>query len=412
MKIKDIKAYELLDSRGNPTVGTKIILSDGSSGFAISPSGASTGIHEAHELRDKQETRYNGKGTKVAVNNVNTIIKKSIIDRNFETQKEFDKYLIELDGTENKSKLGANAILSASLGFSKALASHSNMPLFEFLNENKNDLTLPRPMMNILNGGAHASNNIDIQEFMIIPMFNSTFAEKLEVCAEIYHKLGKILNAKGYSTGVGDEGGYAPKLENEEEAIEYILEAIIKSGNNIGEVKIALDIAASEWYNAGKYHKPKQNKTFSAEELIEYYENLVKQYPIVSIEDPLGEDDFENFKILTEKTGDKIQIVGDDLFVTNIDRLNIGIREKIANAILIKPNQIGTLTETIEVIKAAKNNGYNTIISHRSGETEDTTIADIAVALGVGQIKSGAPCRTDRVCKYNRLLMIEDEIGY
>lgn len=409
MKISKIMGFELLDSRGNPTVGTRIVLDDSSTGFAISPSGASTGSHEAHELRDNDSNRYLGKGTLKAVENINTTIKNAVVGKSFENQAEFDDFLISLDGTENKSNLGANAILPSSLAFAKASCQSIGLELYEYVSvEGKK--SLPRPMMNILNGGAHAKNNVEIQEFMIIPTAECEFDEKLRICAEIYHELGKILNKKGLSCGVGDEGGYAPKLTCDEEAIELIISAITSANYNTNDVKIGLDVASTEWYKNGLYVKPKTNKAFEPEQLIEYYSDLINSYPIISIEDPFAEDDFENFAVFTEKYGNKVQIVGDDLFVTNTSRLLKGIENNVANSILVKPNQIGTLTETIKVIELAKENNYNTIISHRSGETEDVSIADLAVGLDVGQIKTGAPCRSDRVSKYNRLLMIEKEL--
>ncbi len=409
MKISKIIAHELLDSRGNPTVGTEIQLENGSIGFAISPSGASTGSHEAHEKRDKDANRYYGKGVLDAVNGINTIVRKSVTNKDFSSQNDFDDYLIELDNTVNKKNLGANAIISSSLAFAKAMAHSYNLPLYKYLANGK-EISIPTPMMNILNGGAHANNNIDIQEFMIMPTKNCNIKEKVRISSEIYHKLGELLKKHGLECGVGDEGGYAPKLNSDEEAIELILTAIIKSGYSTEDVKLCLDIAASEWFNNGKYVKPKSGESFDAESLIKYYTKLISNYPIISIEDPLSEDDWDNFNILTNELGDKIQIVGDDLFVTNEIRLNKGIENNVANAILLKPNQIGTLSETIKVIDRAKKANYATIISHRSGESEDTSIADIGVGFDLKQIKTGAPCRGERTSKYNRVIMIENEL--
>ncbi len=408
MKIKSVQGFEVLDSRGNPTVAAKVVCENGAEGFAISPSGASTGMYEAHELRDNDSTRYMGKGVKKAVENINIEINNLLRDRCVFNQCEIDDALIKADGTENKSRLGANAILAVSLAVAKAAANCKNMPLYRYLggvNANK----LPRPMMNILNGGAHAANNIDIQEFMIIPEGAKTFAEGLRICAEIYHNLGKILKENNLSSGVGDEGGFAPNLDSDEAAIELILQAVEKAGYS-GKIKIALDVASSEWYKDGKYTLPKRDKTMTAEQLIEYYSELITKYPIISIEDGLSENDWDGWQKLTQKLGDKLQLVGDDLFVTNPKRLQIGFEKSVANAVLVKPNQIGTLSETLEVIRMAQQNGYAAVISHRSGESEDTTIADIAVATNARQIKTGAPCRTDRVAKYNRLLMIENKI--
>lgn len=408
MKIKHVKGFEVLDSRGNPTVAAKVICENGAEGFAISPSGASTGMYEAHELRDGDRSRYMGKGVKKAVENINGEISSLLCGKCVFDQKGIDNSLIKLDGTENKSRLGANATLAVSLAVSYAAAKCKNMPLYKYLG-GVNATVLPRPMMNILNGGAHAANNIDIQEFMIIPQSAESFADGLRICSEIYHNLGKILKDGGLASGVGDEGGFAPNLESDEAALDLILQAIEKAGYS-GKIKIALDVASSEWYKDGKYIMPKRDKTVTAEQLIEYYGELTSKYPIISIEDGLSENDWDGWKILTEKLGDKIQLVGDDLFVTNPKRLQMGFEKKVGNAVLVKPNQIGTLTETLEVIKAAASHGYAAVISHRSGESEDTTIADIAVATNAGQIKTGAPCRTDRVAKYNRLLMIEKEI--
>lgn len=408
MKIKHVNGFEVLDSRGNPTVAAKVICENGAEGFAISPSGASTGMYEAHELRDGDRSRYMGKGVKKAVENINGEISSLLCGKCVFDQKGIDNSLIKLDGTKNKSRLGANATLAVSLAVSYAAAKCKNMPLYKYLG-GVNATVLPRPMMNILNGGAHAANNIDIQEFMIIPQSAESFADGLRICSEIYHNLGKILKDGGLASGVGDEGGFAPNLESDEAALDLILQAIEKAGYS-GKIKIALDVASSEWYKDGKYIMPKRDKTVTAEQLIEYYGELTSKYPIISIEDGLSENDWDGWKILTEKLGDKIQLVGDDLFVTNPKRLQMGFEKKVGNAVLVKPNQIGTLTETLEVIKAAASHGYAAVISHRSGESEDTTIADIAVATNAGQIKTGAPCRTDRTAKYNRLLMIEKEI--
>ena len=408
MKIKAVYGFEVLDSRGNPTVAAKVVCENGVEGFAISPSGASTGTYEAHELRDNDSARYMGKGVKNAVENINAEISNLLCGKCVFNQKEIDDLMIKTDGTDNKTRLGANAILAVSLAVAKAAANALKMPLYRYLG-GINASVLPRPMMNILNGGAHATNNIDIQEFMIVPQCAKNFAERLRICSEIYHNLGKILKSQNLSTGVGDEGGFAPNLDSDEAAIELILQAVEKAGYS-GQIKIALDVASSEWYKDGNYTLPKRDKTMTAEQLIEYYGELVSKYPIISIEDGLSENDWEGWQKLTQKLGDKIQLVGDDLFVTNPARLQAGFDKKVANSVLVKPNQIGTLTETLEVIKMAQAKGYAAVISHRSGESEDTTIADIAVATNAGQIKTGAPCRTDRVAKYNRLLMIESEV--
>ncbi len=412
--IQIVNALEVLDSRGNPTIQVEVVLAGGFSGTAMVPSGASTGSFEAVELRDNDKTRYMGKGVQKAVENINKKIAKKIIDINAYDQRTIDKELILLDDTLNKSNLGANAILGVSLAVAKAAANSLGLELYEYIggifgNE------LPVPMMNILNGGKHSDNNINIQEFMIIPVGSITFAERLKRGAEVYHTLKKVLKEKGYSVAVGDEGGFAPNLQSEEEALDVIMEAIKKAGYEPQkDICLALDIASTEMYeearNIGKngYYFWKTDIFKTRNEMIEYIEELCEKYPIISVEDGLAEEDWEGWKILTERLGNKIQLVGDDLFVTNIKRLERGIKENVANAILIKPNQIGTLTETLDTIKRAKEKGYETIISHRSGETEDTTIADIAVAVNSGQIKTGAPCRTDRVAKYNRLLNIED----
>lgn len=406
--IKSVKGLEVLDSRGNPTVLAKVTLCDGSVGVAISPSGASTGMFEAHEKRDGGE-RYLGRGVQKAVAGINGEISGALQNKNPFNQREIDKILIELDGTENKSRLGANAILAVSLAVAKASAKALKIPLYRYLG-GANAKVLPRPMLNILNGGAHASNNIDIQEFMIIPYTAETFAEGIRQCTEIYHTLGGILKQKGMATAVGDEGGFAPDLESDEQAIEIIVSAIEKAGYSTNQIKLALDVASSEWYINGQYIMPKRKQKMTHDALIEYYEKLIEKYPIISIEDGVAEEDWQGWEKLTAKLGQKIQLVGDDLFVTNTARLQKGIDLKCANSILVKLNQIGTLSETLEVINLAKQNGYTAVISHRSGESEDTTIADLAVAVNAGQIKTGAPCRSDRVCKYNRLLMIESEI--
>ncbi len=398
-----------MDSRSTPTVGAEVILEDGSRGFAISPSGASTGAYEAHEMRDGDTLRYSGKGVLKAGSAVNDMICPALRGYPADNQSLVDRAMCELDGTENKSRLGANAILAVSLATAKAAAAHYKMPLYRYLG-GINAQVLPRPMMNILNGGAHAANNIDIQEFMIIPFDICCFSEGLRRCSEIYKALGSILKEKGKSTGVGDEGGFAPDLDSDEAAIELIIEAIEKAGYTAENTKIALDVASSEWYSDGEYLLPKRNVKMTADELIEYYERLAEKYPIISIEDGAAEEDWNGWKRLTERLGKRMQLVGDDLFVTNLKRFKKGIAEGAGNSILIKPNQIGTLTETMGVVEAARKNGYTAVISHRSGETEDTTIADLAVALNAGQIKTGAPCRTDRVAKYNRLLIIENEL--
>lgn len=398
-----------MDSRSTPTVGAEVILEDGSRGFAISPSGASTGAYEAHEMRDGDTSRYSGKGVLKAVSAVNDMICPALRGYPADNQRLADRAMCELDGTENKSRLGANAILAVSLATAKAAAAHYKMPLYRYLG-GINAQVLPRPMMNILNGGAHAANNIDIQEFMIIPFDICCFSEGLRRCSEIYKALGSILKEKGKSTGVGDEGGFAPDLDSDEAAIELITAAIEKAGYTAENTKIALDVASSEWYSGGEYLLPKRKVKMTADELIEYYERLTQKYPIISIEDGAAEEDWNGWKNLTERLGKRIQLVGDDLFVTNIKRFKKGIAEGAGNSILVKPNQIGTLSETMDVVEAARKNGYTAVISHRSGETEDTTVADLAVALNAGQIKTGAPCRSDRVAKYNRLLIIENEL--
>ena len=409
-KIKKVKARQIFDSRSNPTVEAEVILENDISTLGAVPSGASTGSHEAVELRDGGNN-YNGKGVLKAVENVNSTINSILCGKDAESIEQIDQLMIEADGTKNKSKLGANATLAVSIACAKAAARANNQPLYKFIGSN-GAVTLPIPMMNILNGGAHADNNIDIQEFMIMPFGAKSFAEAMKMGTEIYASLKNILHSKGLSTAVGDEGGFAPNLTSDEQALDLLTEAIISAGYKPGEdIKIALDAAASEWYKNGEYIQPKSNKKMTSDELICYFEKLVDKYPIFSIEDPLAEDDFDGFKRITEKLGSRIQIVGDDLFVTNSERLQKGIETKAANAILIKPNQIGTISETISTVKLAQSNNYNTIMSHRSGETEDSTIADLAVALNCGQIKTGAPARSDRVAKYNQLLRIEEELS-
>ena len=408
MKIADIKGYELLDSRGNPTVAAQVTLKCGKTGFAISPSGASTGMYEAFELRDKDSNRYGGKGVLNAVENINGEIASALVGMDC-NQRKIDGRLIEIDGTDNKHRLGANAILAVSLAVAKAAANAVNLPFYRYIG-GINAKTMPMPMMNILNGGAHAANNVDIQEFMIIPASCESFADGLRKCSEIYHSLGSILKAKNLLSGVGDEGGFAPNLNGDEEAFDLICQAIDNAGYGREEIKLAVDVASSEWFDEGGYLLPKRNKRMNSDNLIEYYSNLIDKYNIVSIEDGLAENDWSGWKKLTDTLGNKIQLVGDDLFVTNTKRLKEGIDKKVGNSILIKPNQIGTLTETLDVIELAKENGYKTVISHRSGESEDTSISDIAVGVNAGQIKTGAPCRTDRVAKYNRLLVIENEL--
>ena len=407
--IFSVQGFELMDSRSNPTVGARVILEDGSCGFAISPSGASTGAYEAHEMRDGDSARYGGKGVLKAVSAINEIIAPALKGIAADEQRLIDKTMTELDGTENKSRLGANAVLAVSLAAAKAAAAHYGLPLYRYIG-GINAKVMPRPMMNILNGGAHAANNIDIQEFMIIPFNICCFSEGLRRCSEIYHALGSILKSHGKATGVGDEGGFAPDLESDEAAIELIIEAIEKAGYTTENTKIALDVASSEWYSGGEYLLPKRNIKMTADSLIDYYEGLAAKYPIISIEDGAAEEDWNGWKKLTERLGKRMQLVGDDLFVTNVRRFKKGIAEGAGNSILVKLNQIGTLSETLDVVELARENGYTAVISLRSGETEDTTIADLAVALNAGQIKTGAPCRTDRVAKYNRLLIIENEL--
>ena len=406
-KIKDIIGREILDSRGNPTVEVDVILENGIIGRAAVPSGASTGEREALELRDGDKNRYLGKGTLKAVHNVNTDLKEAIVGMDVEDQEAIDHKMIDLDGTETKSKYGANAILGISLASLKAAAQNAKKPLYQYVGEGR---TLPVPMMNIINGGTHADNRLDFQEFMIIPQAD-TFKKRLQIGAEVFHNLKKVLNEKGLATGVGDEGGFAPNLDSNSEGFELIMEAIKKAGYEPGvDVKLGIDVAASEFYKDGKYVLAGENRSLTTEELVEFYEELVSKYPIISIEDPVDENDWEGFELITKRLGDKIQLVGDDLFVTNKKCLQMGIDHHAGNAILLKVNQIGTYTETVETINLAKENGYKTIISHRSGETEDTTIADLAVGLDLGQIKTGSLSRTDRICKYNQLLRIEEEI--
>ena len=406
MKIKNIIGREILDSRGNPTVEVDVILENGILGRAAVPSGASTGEREALEMRDGG-VRYMGKGVLNAVANVNGPLRDLVIGMDAENQKELDYAMINADGTETKSKYGANAILGISMAAMKASAINLELPLYKYIG---NGTELPKPMMNIINGGAHADNKLDFQEFMIVPN-RDTIKERLRVGAEVFHNLKKVLNEKGLATGVGDEGGFAPNLESNTEGFELIMEAIKKAGYIPGkDVNIAIDVAASEFYKDGKYNLVGENRSLTTDELIEFYEELVNKYPIISIEDPVDENDWEGFTKITQKLGDRIQLVGDDLFVTNKKCLQMGIDKKAGNAILLKVNQIGTITETLETIELARKNGYKTIISHRSGETEDTTIADLAVGLNLGQIKTGSMSRTDRICKYNQLIRIEEEL--
>jgi len=406
-------AREILDCRGNPTVEAEVHLCNGAIGIGAVPSGASTGEFEALELRDKDKARYNGKGVTKAVYNVNSVINDVLYGMDASNIYEIDAAMIRADGTADKSKLGANAILAVSIATCRAAAKALDVPLYKYLGGEVGN-ALPVPMMNILNGGAHASNNVDIQEFMIMPVGADTFREGLRWCVEVYHTLAALLRSKGLATSVGDEGGFAPDLESDEDAIVYILEAIEKAGYRAGaDFMLAIDAAASEWKGSsqGEYVLPKAKKKYSADQLIDYWKNLVDKYPIISIEDALDENDFEGWKKLTAALGSRVQLVGDDLFVTNTQRLEHGIKNSFANSILIKLNQIGTVSETIEAIKMAHKAGYTAIASHRSGETEDTTIADLAVALNTRQIKTGAPCRSERVAKYNRLLRIEEELG-
>ncbi len=413
--IIDVKAREILDSRGNPTVEVDVLLEDGSFGRAAVPSGASTGAHEAVELRDSKSKRYMGKGTLGAVKNVNEKIAPEVCGMDALAQEEIDALMIEMDGTKNKGKFGANAILGVSLAVAKAAANSVGLPFYRYLG-GCNANILPVPMMNILNGGKHADNNVDFQEFMVMPIGAENFPEALRMGAEVFHTLKKVLKEKGYNTAVGDEGGFAPSLKSNDEAIEVILDAIKKAGYKAGkQVAIALDPAATELWDEGakkyKFFKSAPNKKISSDEMVKHWAKWINKYPIVSLEDGLAEDDWAGWKKLTETIGDKTQLVGDDLFVTNTERLAKGIKLGSANSILIKLNQIGTLTETFEAINMARRAGWTAVISHRSGETEDTTIADLAVAAGVGQIKTGSACRTDRICKYNQLLRIAEDLG-
>ncbi len=410
--IKEVKAREILDSRGNPTVEVDMMLEDGSFGRVAVPSGASTGEHEAVELRDGDKARYGGKGVLKAVSNVNGEIRKAVKGKDALMQGELDQLLIDLDGTPNKGRLGANAILGVSLAAAKAAASSKGMPLYRYIGGDKAK-TLPIPMMNILNGGSHADNNVDLQEFMVMPVGANSFKEALRWGAEVFHNLKKILHDKKLSTAVGDEGGFAPDLKSNEEAVEAILAAIDKAGYKAGkDVAIALDPAASSFYENGKYIlEAEPRRENSSDDMIEFYSRWAGNYPIISIEDGLAEDDWDGWKALTDKLGKRIQIVGDDLFVTNVKRLRMGIEKGVANSILIKVNQIGTLSETLDAIDLARSNGYTAVVSHRSGETEDTTISHLVVAMNTGQIKTGSACRSERICKYNELLRIEEELG-
>lgn len=410
--IIDVYGREIIDSRGNPTIEVEVYLQGGAVGRAAVPSGASTGAFEAVELRDGDNERYLGRGVQTAVDNVNDIIAEELIGMDAFNQVEIDELLIALDGTPNKAKLGANAILGVSLAVAKAVAEQLEIPLYRHIG-GTNAKMLPVPMMNIINGGEHADNTVDIQEFMVMPVGADSFKEALRMCAEVYHNLKAVLNSKGYSTAGGDEGGFAPDLKTNEEAIEVILEAVEKAGYKAGDdIRIAIDAAASELYEEdGNYHFPGEGVVRTPAELVDYYVGLADKYPIISLEDGLAEDDWDGWKILTEKLGDRVQLVGDDLFVTNTERLEKGIALGTSNSILIKVNQIGTLTETIDAVQMANRAGYTAVISHRSGETEDTTIADLAVAVNAGQIKTGAPSRSDRVAKYNQLLRIEEDLG-
>ena len=409
--IVDVFAREILDSRGNPTIEVDAVLEDGSTGRAAVPSGASTGIYEAVELRDGDKDRYLGKGVLQAVKNVNDVIAPELVGMDALDQVAIDHMMIGLDGTPNKGKLGANAILGVSMAVAKAAAASFDIPLYQYLG-GFNAKQLPVPMMNILNGGKHADNNVDIQEFMVMPVGADNFAGALRMCAEVYHNLKSVLKARGLNTAIGDEGGFAPNLASNEQAIEVIIEAISKAGYKPGEqIGIALDVASSEIYKDGKYHLEGEGVVKTAAEMVEYYERLVEKYPILSIEDGMSEDDWEGWALLTKALRNKIQLVGDDLYVTNTERLSRGIDAKVGNSILVKVNQIGSLTETFDTIEMAKRAGYTCVISHRSGETEDATIADIAVAVNAGQIKTGAPARTDRVAKYNQLLRIEEQLS-
>jgi len=409
--IVDVFARQILDSRCFPTVEVEVTLEDGTVGRAAVPSGASTGMFEAVELRDDDKTKYNGKGVLKAVENVNNVIAQELIGMNIFDQVSIDKTMIELDATENKGKLGANAMLGVSLACAKAAADYLGISLYQYVG-GVNAKVLPVPMMNIINGGKHADNNVDLQEFMIMPAGAPSFSEALRMCAEVYHSLKSLLKSKGYETGVGDEGGFAPNLRSNEEAIQVIIEAIEKSGYTPGkDIYIALDPASSELFENGKYNLAGEGKVLTPEQMADFYVDLVNKYPIISIEDGMAEEDWEGWKYITDKLGDRVQLVGDDLFVTNTKRLKMGIDKKVANSILIKLNQIGTLTETLNTIEMAERAGYTAVVSHRSGETEDTTIADLVVAVNAGQIKTGAPARSERVAKYNQLLRIEEELA-
>ena len=410
-KIKNIYAREILDSRGNPTVECDVELDDGSFGRAAVPSGASTGVHEALELRDGDTNRYLGKGVKKAVQNINNMIKNEVVGKIYSNYQAFDKAVLDLDGTENKSKIGANATLAASLAFAKSLADHTSTTLYQHIAEDDNFL-LPVPMMNIINGGSHADNDVDIQEFMIAPVGASSFSESLRFGCEIFHSLKSILKSKSLNTNVGDEGGFAPNVNSSAEVIEIILSAVEKAGLKINDdILLSLDVASTEFYQNNKYELKGEGQTLSSEEMASYIENLANNFPIYSIEDGMSEDDWDGWIDLTNRIGNKVQLVGDDLFVTNIKRLKTGIEKNAGNAILVKLNQIGTLSETIDAINLGKRNNFNSIISHRSGETEDTTIADLSVAVSAGQIKTGSLSRTDRTAKYNQLLRIEEMLG-
>ena len=410
VEIVDVYARQILDSRCFPTVEVEVTLEDGTVGRAAVPSGASTGIFEAVELRDGDKEKYNGKGVLKAVENVNEVIAPELVGANIFDQVSIDKTMIELDGTDNKGKLGANAMLGVSLACARAAAEYLGLPLYQYIG-GVNAKVLPVPMMNIINGGKHADNNVDLQEFMVMPVGAPSFSEALRMSAEVYHALKGILKSKGYETGVGDEGGFAPNLKSNEEAIQVIIEAIEKAGYAPGkEMFIALDPASSEIFEDGKYNLKGEGKVLSPEEMADFYVDLCNKYPIISIEDGMAEEDWEGWKLITEKLGDRVQLVGDDLFVTNTERLTMGIDRKVANSILIKLNQIGTLTETLNAIEKAQRAGYTAVVSHRSGETEDTTIADLVVAVNAGQIKTGAPARSERVAKYNQLLRIEEEL--
>ncbi len=411
LEIIDVVARQILDSRCFPTVEVEVYLEDGTIGRAAVPSGASTGMYEAVELRDGDKDKFQGKGVLNAVRNVNEVIAEELIGCNVFEQTYIDKMLIELDGTNNKGKLGANAILGVSLAVANAAAKALDIPLYRYIG-GVNAKVLPVPMMNILNGGSHADNSVDLQEFMVMPAGASSFDEALRMCAEVYHTLKKILNEKGYSTGIGDEGGFAPNLKSNAEAIDVIIEAINKAGYKPGEeIFIAIDAASSEYYKDGKYVLEHEGKTLTSAEMVDFFEEWVNKYPIISIEDGMAEEDWEGWKLLTERLGKKVQLVGDDLFVTNTERLEKGIDLGVSNSILIKLNQIGTLTETLNAIEMANRAGYTAVVSHRSGETEDTTIADLVVAVNAGQIKTGAPARSERVAKYNQLLRINEELG-